>query len=68
MSTSTSTQIAVNRWLITLEQDEQTGELILPLDSAILQQTGWVAGDTLIWSLSTDESGQIAILTKKTSE
>lgn len=39
----------MTRWTIKLEEDPETGELILPLSPDILKQVGWDFGDTLIW-------------------
>jgi hypothetical protein len=36
------------RDIVTLEEDEE-GNLILPLSSDILSQMGWDIGDELIW-------------------
>jgi len=36
-------------WIITLEKDAETGDLILPLNDEILAETGWQTGDTLDW-------------------
>ena len=38
-----------NKWTIKLIEDPETGDLILPLTSDILNQVGWDEGDTLIW-------------------
>jgi hypothetical protein len=35
-------------WTVTLEEDEN-GDLILPLNEDILNQMGWDFGDTLVW-------------------
>jgi hypothetical protein len=36
-------------WFITLEEDPETGELILPFPEDFLKETGWVEGDELEW-------------------
>ena len=54
------------RWVVTLEQDPETGELILPLPDEALTLQGWHAGDILTWNVEA-ESGAIT-LTKKSSE
>jgi hypothetical protein len=36
-------------WTITVEEDPETGELILPLPTEFLLMKGWVEGDTLEW-------------------
>jgi len=38
-----------NKHTIKLIEDPETGDLILPLTSDILNQVGWDEGDTLIW-------------------
>jgi antitoxin component of MazEF toxin-antitoxin module len=48
-------------WTIVLEEDE-SGELILPLPPDLLEQAGWVEGDTIIWSVQEDGS---ILLSKK---
>ena len=39
----------MNKWTITLEEDPETGDLIMPLTPDMLRQVGWDIGDTLIW-------------------
>ncbi len=36
-------------WIVTLEKDPETGDLILPLSDDILEQAGWKTGDTIEW-------------------
>jgi hypothetical protein len=36
-------------WTINLEEDPETGDLILPLNDAILAETGWKTGDSIDW-------------------
>jgi len=36
-------------WTITVEEDPETGELILPLPADFLEMQGWCEGDTLEW-------------------
>jgi bifunctional DNA-binding transcriptional regulator/antitoxin component of YhaV-PrlF toxin-antitoxin module len=36
-------------WTITLEEDPETGELILPFPPDLLAEAGWTEGDTLEW-------------------
>jgi hypothetical protein len=36
-------------WTVTVEEDPETGELILPLPADLLTTQGWVDGDTLEW-------------------
>lgn len=51
-------------WIITLEEDPETGELIMPLPAEVLEMQGWQIGDLLTWSV--DESGSIIL--KKSDE
>lgn len=50
-------------WIVTLEEDPETGDLIMPLPDALLKEIGWDIGDTLVWGI--DEETQTANLTKK---
>lgn len=43
-----------SNWTVTLEEDPETGELIMPLPPDLLNQVGWDFGDTLIWNTDTD--------------
>jgi hypothetical protein len=36
-------------WIIELERDSKTGDVILPLSDAQLKELGWEIGDTLEW-------------------
>ena len=38
-----------NHWTITLEEDPETKELILPFTEEILNTVGWKTGDTIVW-------------------
>jgi hypothetical protein len=38
-----------DRWVVKLEEDPATGDLIMPLPTDLLNQVGWDFGDTLIW-------------------
>ena len=37
------------QWTVTIEEDPETGDLILPLPQELLDTQGWVEGDTLDW-------------------
>ena len=43
-------------WTVTLEEDPQTGELILPLSDEILEGSGIGIGDTVQWIDNKDGS------------
>ena len=36
-------------WTITVEEDPETGELVLPLPADLLVMQGWIEGDVLEW-------------------
>jgi bifunctional DNA-binding transcriptional regulator/antitoxin component of YhaV-PrlF toxin-antitoxin module len=36
-------------WNITLEEDPETGDLVLPFTDEILQTVGWKEGDVVEW-------------------
>ena len=48
--------MANKTWTISLEEDPETGELILPLNDEILEGTGWKTGDTIDWIDNKDGS------------
>jgi hypothetical protein len=36
-------------WIVTLEEDTESGELVLPLSDEMLEGSGWVEGDVIEW-------------------
>jgi len=48
------TQENKRTWEITVEQDPETGELILPLPPELIELQGWKEGDELDWIDSGD--------------
>jgi len=46
----------MSRWKITVEEDPETGDLILPLSDEILNDVGWKTGDILEWIDNKDGS------------
>ena len=48
------------RWTVTVEEDPETGELILPLPADMLTMQGWVDGDTLEWHDNEDGSWSLS--------
>ena len=53
-------------WIIQLEEDPETGDLIMPLPDELLATQGWKIGDTLVWNV--DEETNTASLIKKPDE
>jgi len=39
----------MSKWTITIEEDPETGELLLPFSDELLEQVGWKIGDTIEW-------------------
>jgi hypothetical protein len=56
-----------NHWTITLEQDPETGELILPFPDGIVESFGWKIGDTLSWTDNSDGSWTISKVEQETT-
>lgn len=50
------------RWTVTLEEDPETGDLMLPFPPDMLAQVGWDYGDVITWNQ--DDHGNF-ILSKK---
>ncbi len=48
--------MANRTWTITLEEDPETEDLILPLNDEILAETGWKTGDSINWIDNKDGS------------
>jgi hypothetical protein len=41
-------------WTITLEEDKETGDLVIPLPHDLLVAVGWNIGDTIQWTDNKD--------------
>ena len=41
-------------YAVKLEEDPDTGDLVLPIPTELLNQMGWDFGDTLIWDDNQD--------------
>lgn len=50
-------------WIIELEEDPETGDIVMPLPAELLESQGWKIGDTLKWDV--DEENKTASLVKK---
>ena len=51
-----------NRWIVTIEEDPDTKELVIPFSPAMLAQVGWDFGDIILWK---DNQNGSFTLTKK---
>lgn len=49
----------MKRYTVTLEEDPQTGDLILPFPPEMLEELGWKEGDVLQWVAQEDGSYMI---------
>lgn len=49
-------------WTVTLEEDPDTGDLLLPFPPELLAQMGWDCGDAINWDI--DQGLGVAVLTK----
>lgn len=52
-----------NNWLVLIEIDPKTGELIMPIPHDLLNQMGWDSGDDLIWH--DNENGTFSLSKKE---
>jgi antitoxin component of MazEF toxin-antitoxin module len=53
-------------YTVILEEDPETGDLIMPIPAELLAEAKWYEGDTLEWSIQ--ENGQIILHKKDTNE
>jgi hypothetical protein len=51
-------------WTITVEEDPETGDIILPFPEDFLEEAGWVEGDTLEWTDNKDGSWSLQKIDK----
>ena len=49
-------QLGSKRWSVMLEEDEDTGDLILPLTEEMLKDLGWELGDVVEWHIDNDSN------------
>jgi formylmethanofuran dehydrogenase subunit D len=52
-------------WTVVVEEDPETGDLMLPFSDEMLTSLGWKEGDVLTWTVKTNGS---IILSKKENE
>lgn len=50
---------ADTNWIISLEEDPETGELVMPLPPELMTAQGWEIGDTLTWNI--DDEGTVTL-------
>ena len=47
------------KWTVNIEEDPDTGDLLLPFPEDLLESMGWQEGDTLSWDI--DENNNITL-------
>lgn len=53
------------KWTVTIEEDKETGELLLPFPPDLLSQMGWIEGTELFWQ---DQEDGTYIISEKKNE
>ena len=56
----TNVKLAPKKWLVTVETDPETGDLILPLPEELLKIQGWQPEDVLNWNDEGDGSWSLS--------
>jgi hypothetical protein len=46
----------MSRYVITVEEDPETGDLMLPFSDEMLAEVGWKTGDVINWEMHDDGS------------
>lgn len=59
-------QLGSKRWSVMLEEDEDTGDLILPLTEDMLVDLGWELGDVVEWEIT--ENLESIVIKNKTKQ
>jgi hypothetical protein len=57
-----------NRWEITLQEDPETKDLILPLSDEILKEFGWKIGDTIQWTDNKNGTWSLKLFTETSDD
>lgn len=55
-------------WIVTLEEDPETGDVILPFPDDMLEEAGWREGDVLEWIDNQDGSWSLVKQEDKTDK
>jgi hypothetical protein len=55
-------------WSLTLEQDPDSGDLVLPFTDEILNEVGWKEGDVIEWIDNKDGSWSLVKQNDKTNK
>lgn len=60
-----NSKVSEDKYTVQLIEDPETGDLIMPLPSELLNQMGWDFGDDLLWEVL--DNGNVSI-TKKVEQ
>ena len=52
-------QCSPTTWIVTLEEDPETGDLVMPIPQEALDANKWQIGDTLTWNI--DDEGTVTL-------
>jgi len=55
-------------WTLEIQEDPETGDLILPFTPEILEEAGWKEGDTLKWTDLGDGSWSLSKVDKTVND
>ena len=53
-------QTSETTWIVELEEDPETGDIIMPLPDELMSSQGWVVGDVLEWDIN-EETGEVSL-------
>lgn len=53
-------QASETTWIVELEEDPETGDIIMPLPDELIASQGWAIGDVLEWDIN-EETGEISL-------
>jgi hypothetical protein len=60
LSSLKNQELTLKNWTVELQDDPETGDLILPFPEDMLKETGWKEGDELIWTDNKNGSWSLA--------
>jgi hypothetical protein len=60
LSSLKNQELTLKNWTIELQDDPETGDLILPFPEDMLEETGWKEGDELVWKDNQDGSWSLS--------
>lgn len=66
METNKNKKTLVESYTVTIEEDPETGDIILPLTNEILESVGWKEGDVIDWIDNKDGSWSLIKVPRKT--